>query len=539
MSASPKPITEITEKYRVIAKIGRGAMADIHLAVATGPGGFNKLVVLKSLREELRGVEGFSELFMTEARLNAQLSHPHIVQTNEIFEFEGLPVIVMEYLEGQSLGMVSRAARRTGAAGGFDRSMHLRVLSDILHALDYAHNRRGLDGAPLGLVHCDASPQNVFLTYEGEVKLLDFGIARQIYARRGPAATRVMGKARYMPPEQLAGEGIDQRTDLYAVGAMAWEAAAGVRLWANATDDEILRAVAAREIPAPSTVASDVEPELERIVMRALEPDQEKRYPTALAMQRDLDDFLGISGTQLRSRDIGAAVTALFADRRRQVQAIVAEQLAQVAALPEDSATLRLVDLPELPTVPETSLPPPPARKRRLVPVLVVVALASLAGLAAASWTTRRAPPRGPASVGAEGAAEPAPSGGAPRAAGSSVELRVTAFPGGATITVDGAAAGSNPFLTSLRRSGATHRILVTAPGYEDAVRTVTMDRSVELVVALKPLPSTAPPLFGAPPDAAPPLASGSSRGAANDPSCDPPAYFDSKGLKHFKPNCL
>jgi hypothetical protein len=331
MSLPPKPITAIADKYRVIARIGRGATADVNLAVASGPGGFNKLVVLKSLREELRGIEGYAALFMTEARLNAQLSHPHIVQTNEVFEFEGLPVIVMEYLAGQSLGAVVRAARAAGARAAFDQTMHLRVLSDVLHALDYAHAKRGLDGNPLSLVHCDVSPQNILLTYEGEVKLLDFGIARQISARGGPDVGVVRGKLRYMPPEQIAGEGIDHRTDLYAVGVMAWEAAAGVRLWANATDAELMRAVQAGQIPTPSSVTGGVDPELERIVMRALAPDKERRYPNALAMQTDLDAFLGLPGTQLRSRDIGAAVSELFADRRAQTEAIVADQLARLA----------------------------------------------------------------------------------------------------------------------------------------------------------------------------------------------------------------
>ncbi len=521
MSLPPKPITAIADKYRVIARIGRGATADVNLAVASGPGGFNKLVVLKSLREELRGIEGYAALFMTEARLNAQLSHPHIVQTNEVFEFEGLPVIVMEYLAGQSLGAVVRAARAAGARAAFDQTMHLRVLSDVLHALDYAHAKRGLDGNPLSLVHCDVSPQNILLTYEGEVKLLDFGIARQISARGGPDVGVVRGKLRYMPPEQIAGEGIDHRTDLYAVGVMAWEAAAGVRLWANATDAELMRAVQAGQIPTPSSVTGGVDPELERIVMRALAPDKERRYPNALAMQTDLDAFLGLPGTQLRSRDIGAAVSELFADRRAQTEAIVADQLARLATLSEgQDAALLLVDLPRISLAGDvTPRPEPPSRRRRwpLVAALLGVLLAAVGATLSVAAGSRAPPAQTP----------PSPS----------VEVRITAFPAEATIALDGVALRTNPHRQTYARSSAPHEIRVTAPGHEAALRRVTLEETVDIVIALKALPPEASGASRA--GAAPPAGGAPRRTPTVRPGCNPPAYFDDAGIKHFKPQCL
>ncbi len=523
MSLPPKPITAIDEKYRVIARIGRGATADINLAVASGPGGFNKLVVLKSLREEFRGIEGYAQLFMTEARLNAQLSHPHIVQTNEIFDFEGLPVIVMEYLAGQSLGAVVRAARTAGARAAFDQTMHLRVLSDVLHALDYAHAKRGLDGNPLSLVHCDVSPQNVLLTYEGEVKLLDFGIARQIGARGGADSGVVRGKPRYMPPEQIAGEGIDQRTDLYAVGVMAWEAAAGVRLWANATDAELMQAVQAGEIPTPSSVTDGVAPELERIVMRALAPNKEQRYPTALAMQTDLDSFLGISGTQLRSRDIGVVVSRLFADRQAQTEAIVADQLARLATLSEgQGASLQLVDLPRISLASDVTPLPEPAARRRGFPLVAALLGVLLAALGATLWFARGEP------------AEPTQT-----PASRSVEIRITAFPAEATIALDGVALGTNPHSQTYARSAEPHELRVTAPGYEAAVRSLTLEAAADIVIALKALPPKASSASAPDAGAAPPGGRGSPRSATGKPGCDPPAYFDAKGIKHFKPQCL
>ena len=528
MPARSRPITAIDEKYRVIARVGRGGVADVNVAVAQGPGGFNKLVVLKSLREEFRGDADYRDMFMAEARLNAQLRHPHIVQTNEVFEFDGLPVIVMEYLEGQSLGAVVRMARKQPGSA-FDQSMHLRVLSDILHALDYAHNKQGMDGSPLALVHCDVTPQNIFLTYEGEVKLLDFGIARQLSTKGDGLGGEVMGgKMRYMPPEQIRRVGVDQRADLYAVGVMAWEAAAGVRLWADTTDDEIRRAVLAGEIPAPSRASDEVDPELERIVMRALEPDKEKRYPTALAMQMELDGFLGISGTHLRSRDIGAAVTALFEARRAQVQGIVAEQLAKLAALPKGgNAQLRLVDLPQATLLSEYPPPPRPARRRRTAPFVASAALALLGGLGLVLWASDE--PR----------AEVEPQVG-PRL----VELRITAFPEEAVIALDGVQVGANPYSESREPSSEKHEIRVSAPGYETAIRTVTLEAAADIVIALSSLPPSEPDERR---PAEPPAASAvvlpayryPSQAAEKKPGCDPPAYFDENGIKHFKPQCL
>ncbi len=524
MPAAAKPITAIDQKYRVIARVGRGGVADVHVAVARGPGGFNKLVVLKSLREEFRGIPDYREMFMAEARLNAQLNHPHIVQTNEVFEFEGLPVIVMEYLEGQSLGSVLRMVRKTGITT-FDQSMHLRVLSDILHALDYAHNKRGLDGNPLELVHCDVTPQNIFLTYEGEVKLLDFGIAKQLRATDGASEGDVLGgKMRYMPPEQLRRVGVDQRTDLYAVGVMAWEAAAGERLWAEAADEEIQEAVLAGTIPPPSSVAEDVDSELERIVMRALAPGQDDRYPTALAMQMDLDGFLGISGSQLRSRDIGAAVTVLFEARRAQIQRIVADQLAKLAALPEGSGEqLPVVDLPRTSMVSE--LPPPlvAARSRRRWPLGVAAGLALLGGLGLVLWRSDEPP------------AEPVATVAPPQR----VQLRITAFPAQAVIALDGVPLDANPYVGSHEPSAEPHEILVSAPGYETAVRSTRLEQAVDVVITLTALPTKAKEPASAQPPATPPYFPTPARTAEPKPGCDPPAYFDDKGIKHFKPHCL
>jgi hypothetical protein len=241
-------------------------------------------------------------------------------------------------------------------------------------------------------------------------------------------------------------------------------------------------------------------------------------------MQMELDGFLGISGTQIRSRDIGIAVAELFHQRRTQTQAVISDQLAKLAALPEGTAAeLRLVDLPEGPTVSE--IPPPLATKKRRRPMglMAAIVLALLAGLGVVVWA-------------ASGETPVPPSAPAPR----QVELRITAFPEKAVIALDGTELENNPHSEVLEPSTETHEIRVTAPGYEPAVRSVTFAEDTNLVISLSALPTQAPePARTTPPVPVTSAPVVEKVLVEKKPGCDPPAYFDAKGLKHFKPECL
>ncbi|HVR21355.1 MAG TPA: serine/threonine-protein kinase [Polyangiaceae bacterium] len=246
----PEPVVHDTAgKYRLIVELGQGGTAVVYLAVARGPGGFNKLVVLKMMKRALLAEPDLAEMFMNEARLSARLSHQNIVETNEVFEQDGIPVIVMQYLEGQPLSMlVTRAEQKPEK---FPLVWHLRVISEALAGLHHSHDLTDYDGTPLHLVHRDMTPHNVFVTYDGQVKILDFGIAK---INRSAAQTEVgviKGKLRYMPPEQLTGEGVERRSDIFAVGVMLWEAATRQRMWRGLTDPEVMHAILNDEIPKP------------------------------------------------------------------------------------------------------------------------------------------------------------------------------------------------------------------------------------------------------------------------------------------------
>ena len=160
-------------KYRVLLELGQGGTAHVYLAVAQGPVGFNKLVVFKTLKASLGSDPQFRRMFLNEARLSARLSHPNIVQVNEVIENDGLPVMVMEYLQGKPLSEL-----RSRAGGSLGLGLHLRIISEALCGLHYSHELADYDGTPLNVVHRDMTPHNIFITYDGQVKVLDFGIAK-------------------------------------------------------------------------------------------------------------------------------------------------------------------------------------------------------------------------------------------------------------------------------------------------------------------------------------------------------------------------
>jgi serine/threonine protein kinase len=212
-------------KYRVVLKLSEGGTANIFLGVAHGRGGFNKLVVLKAPKEHVLLESESRRMFLNEARLAARLNHTNIVQTNEVIDQGGHPIIVMEYLEGHSLAAVLARARTA-----IPLAMHLRIIVETLRGLHYAHELTDLGGTPLNVVHRDVSPQNVFVTYDGQVKLIDFGIAKLMGSVETVTGV-VKGKMRYMPREQLDGAHVDRRADVYATGVMLWEAATRERMW--------------------------------------------------------------------------------------------------------------------------------------------------------------------------------------------------------------------------------------------------------------------------------------------------------------------
>jgi serine/threonine-protein kinase len=304
-------------KYTLIAKIGHGGMAEVFLAAVRGPAGFTKLCVLKRLHPHLEEEDALVGMFLDEARLAARLNHPNVVQTYEVGDVEGLHFLTMEYLEGQSLARVLRHLRR------LDQPLPLgvgtRMFVELLDGLQYAHSLKDFDGTPLNVVHRDISPGNVYVTYDGQVKLLDFGIARAGTQLVETRAGQVKGKFAYIAPEQASSDGKhDQRADIWSLGVVMWEAFAGKRLFKGDSEVATLHNALTSEILTLDTEI-DVPNELARIVDRALQRDPDARYPSARAMKEDLEQFMHSEGLRAGRNDVGSFVTELF-ERERDDQ---------------------------------------------------------------------------------------------------------------------------------------------------------------------------------------------------------------------------
>jgi eukaryotic-like serine/threonine-protein kinase len=308
-------------RYQRLLALGSGGMANVHLSLALGQSGFKRLVVVKSVREELLGDPNMRQMFLAEARLSARLNHPNVVQVSEVVETGDGVMLVMEYLDGLAFSAACRAA---GAS--LTRTMRLRVLCDVLAGLAYAHDLVDYHGQPLGIVHRDVSAQNVLLTFDGRVKLLDFGIAKVTSAPDKTRTGVIKGRVAYMPIEQVTGKQVDRRTDVYAVGCLMWEAVAGSRLWGTLTEPQIIRNVLQGSMPALSSRVP-VDSELERIVTKATASRPDDRHATAEELRIELERYLSHL-PPVSAREIGELLSSVCGDARSERKRELAEAIA-------------------------------------------------------------------------------------------------------------------------------------------------------------------------------------------------------------------
>ena len=331
-------------KYRIVSHLGQGGTADVYLAVADGPGGFRKLVVLKVLRQDLSCDPDFRAMFLSEAKLAARLNHPNVVQTNEVLELDGTPVIVMEYLEGQPLSQVIVRGREAG----FSLAMQVRVLIDALQGLHAAHELADFDGTPLGVVHRDVSPQNIFLTLAGQAKVLDFGIAKLERSVVDTEVGTIKGKLRYMAAEQIAGDKLSRRADIYSAGVILWEALAGERMWKGCLEAEIRKRALSGDIPRLQATPADAPPALVQICHRALSLSPADRHATAVQLADELEAAVPDLGARASHRQIGALVARVFEHERAATKGLLEQESQRNLTVADPVAqTPRVVSVPE------------------------------------------------------------------------------------------------------------------------------------------------------------------------------------------------
>jgi serine/threonine protein kinase len=312
-------------KYRLLAELGRGGMADVHLAVSVGPAGFSKLQVIKRLRPGMTDEAEMRSMMLDEARLAARLNHKNIVQTNEVGIENDQYFLAMEYLDGQPYHRVLKRCAQLGRT--VPLPFAVKILCEVLSGLHYAHEVKDYDGHPLGVVHRDVSPQNIFITYDGQVKVVDFGIAKAARRLVETQTGIIRGKLTYMAPEQAFANEIDRRADVFSVGVLLWEAVAGERLWGQLSDPEIVARMM-HEIPSVTTVRPDAPADLAELATRALSRKPEGRPATAGDMRQELEVYLATHDIQVNAEALGALVADLFADEREELQRLVDRELA-------------------------------------------------------------------------------------------------------------------------------------------------------------------------------------------------------------------
>jgi len=373
----------VVDRFRVVRLLARGGMGEIYLAEEQAGGG-RRFRVLKRLSGLSAESPEQSRMFLHEARLAAALSHDNIVEVLAVGEFEGVPYIAMEYLHGVDVRAIQKQLLGQGGRVPIDVGVLLGACACA--AMHHAHELVGPDGQPLEVVHRDVSPQNLFATFEGAVKLLDFGIARSARRDRETTSSAIKGKVAYMSPEQCLSRTLDRRSDVFSLGIILYELTLGTRLFRGKGDYELMQQIVQGEVVPPRALDPGYPVALEAIVMKALQRPVERRYQTAEAMQHDLLSFARSARLDATPAGLAAFLAATFDEQacswpRRDQPPPDPPRPAAIAATLEASlpATVRM-------PAPRTSLRP--AAKTHIGPAPAPVAHVARARAAATEDST-------------------------------------------------------------------------------------------------------------------------------------------------------
>lgn len=301
--------------YVDLGVIARGGMAEVHLARKDGVAGFRKLVALKRMLPQLADDPSFERMFLAEARIAAGLHHSNLATVIDFGLLGGRYFLAMEYVHGRDLRSLMQQAGQRCPGGVIPLASALWIVRSVAAGLHYAHELRDDDGRPLGLVHRDVSPSNVLVSYEGEVKLTDFGVAKVTTGHEETATTVLKGKLAYMSPEQARHEAVDRRSDVFALGIVLFELTTGYRQFSADNQYRLINAVADGEITLPSQVVPDYDPRLEAIVARALAPERDDRYSTVLELHDALGQYAAQVGVHPEGPELGRLLVSLFGTR--------------------------------------------------------------------------------------------------------------------------------------------------------------------------------------------------------------------------------
>lgn len=399
-AAARPEVLEEYGNYFLLEKIAIGGMAELFKAQQRGVQGFQKIVAIKRILPHFSDNEDFVTMFIDEAKLAAQLTHPNIVQIFDLGKAGSSYYIAMEYVNGRDLRTLLRKVREYGSP--FPEQVAAFVVMKVAAALDYAHRKRGFDDRELKLVHRDISPQNLLLSTEGAVKLVDFGIAKAASKASHTVAGALKGKLLYMSPEQALGQPLDNRSDLYSLGLVLFELLTGERCFQADSELGVLEKVRLGRISDLQATNRNISREMVAIVNRALQKSVDHRYPSARFMERDLREYLQRHGASIAEHDVAEYAQALLNGQRELLDTLVAARFPQPGSLTSGAyrvtgdhtsatATAHRFGTTQTGAGLEPALPPPPsgqvARPRWLLPVILGLAVLLVVMLLVARWS--------------------------------------------------------------------------------------------------------------------------------------------------------
>ncbi len=364
-------------KYELVARIGSGGMAEVHLARLCGPMGFQKVVVIKTIHQHLAQQPQFLNMLLDEARISALIKHPRVVDIYELGEVDGVYFIAMEHLVGEPMSkLMAASASREGPR--LDIYSVARIIADTAEGLAAAHDLTSMTGEHLQLVHRDVSPGNIVVLYDGNVKIVDFGVAKARGRITESGQHTLKGKIGYVSPEQVQGGPVDRRSDIFGLGIVLWEALTLRRLFDADTDLAGCKKILECSVPPPSYYRPEVPVSLDAICLRAVARDPDDRFQDAVEMYAALEEMLGQAGQRGRER-IAEFMNARFS-RRRAARRRVIQQVATASADEELEVDIEFdtdddSDTDAVPVEAPAAIP----RKRRGPGVWLVLAFTALA----------------------------------------------------------------------------------------------------------------------------------------------------------------
>jgi len=447
-----------------------------------------RLVAIKTALAEEAASEDYWKVLLDEARIASQLQHPNVCSIHALDRERGVVYLVMDWSDGGSL----RELLDVLPEGRLEYPLAARLVAKVGAGLHAAHELVGEDGTPLHVVHRDVSPQNILLSSSGQVKITDFGVAKARGQLHAPTQTgEVKGKLSYMAPEQVTTRDVDRRADVFALGCVLYEASTGLRPFKGDDALSTLYQLLEQPIVPPSSRKSDYPPGLERITLKALERDPEKRYQTTEEMARALDMWLASERALVSDSDLATVIATALGDRiRERVEAVQAAQIACDA--PESEAAIEGAQRPietlsgsATNTVSNTVVTPHPGR-RYLWPLVAAAGVALALGVVMTRREPAAPPPANP--IRAAVPAEAKRSENTPAEA-PSVAVTLRSDPPGAELYLDDGPAAGSPYLARAAGGSSPHKVRAKLAGFADLEQDVMFDRDKEVVLHLRALP--------------------------------------------------